>query len=447
MAVQATTVAGAGARGTGRVRLPAYVWCFVGSLVLSVFSGRTSELGLPIGPDRVLFGLGGLLLLLDPVAWHAHGRLRWRAVHTAMLAMLALAGWSALGAGTLTTPLGAFALLDRLLVPFLLFCLAPVVFATTAARDLLLKALTLLGLYLGLTAVFESLGPQSLVWPRYVLDESVGINFGRARGPFVASEAMGMALAECGFAAALAAVRFRTWWRVLSVVVVGLTAVGVLLALTRSVWVGTAVGVVLACLASRRLRRWLPAVLGAAAVALLLLLAVVPGLQDTVGERAGTTRSVDDRANTNAAALRVVDAHPLTGVGWLRFLDVGEDYVRQADDYPVTNVNIEVHNVVLGRAAELGLPGAALWVLCAALGPVAAALRRVREGTEAAQWRLVAIAATAMWLFPVMLSPNPYPLPNFLVWLFAGIALRPRLVDPGPAAVDLRTGAGTRSAS
>ena len=447
MPVQTTPVAAVAARAAGRERVPAYVWCFVGSLLLSVFSGRTSELGLPIGPDRVLFGLGGLLLLLDPVAWHAHGRLRWRTVHTLMLAMLVLASWSALGHGTLTTPLGFFALLDRLLVPFLLFCLAPVVFATTASRDLLLKALTVLGLYLGLTAVFEQLGPQSLVWPRYVLDDAVGINYGRARGPFVASEAMGMALAECGFAAALAAARFRSWWRLLSVVVMGLSTVGVLLALTRSVWVGTAVGVMLACLAAPRLRRWLPVLLAGGAVALLVLLAVVPGLQATVGERAVTTRSVDDRANTNAAALRVIDAQPLAGVGWLRFLDVGEDYVRQADDYPVTNVNIEVHNVVLGRAAELGIPGAALWVGCVALGPVAAGLRRVREGREAGQWRLLAIATTAMWLFPVMLSPNPYPLPNFLVWTFAGIALRPSLLAPARTTVDVRTHVDDRRTS
>jgi len=421
-------------------RQPAYVWCFVGSLLLSVFSGRTSELGLPIGPDRVLFGLGTLLLLLDPAAWHQHGRLRWRPVHGAIGALLVLATWSAISHGTLVTPLGFFALLDRLLVPFLLFCLAPVIFATTASRDLLLKSLTLLGLYLGLTAVFEKIGPQSLVWPRYILDPDVGIGFGRARGPFVASEAMGMALAECGFAAALAAARFRSIWRLLAIVVMGLSAVGVLLALTRSVWVGTGVGLVLACLASPRLRRWLPALLGAAALAVFVLLTAVPSLGEAVSERAGTTRSVDDRANTNAAALRVIEAHPVTGVGWLRFLDVGQDYVRQADDYPVTNVHIEVHNVVLGRAAELGVPGAALWVACVVLGPVAAALRRPRRSDqEDAHWRLVSIAITAMWLFPVMLSPNPYPLPNFLVWTVAGIALRPSLLAQEPASQSTRS--------
>jgi len=413
--------------GTGH---PAYVWCFTGSLLLSIFSGHSGDLGLPIGPDRMLFGLGCLLLLLDPVAWHASGRLRWRGVHTVMVAMLALAAWSGAAHSTLLSSLGFFAFLDRLLVPFLLFCLAPVVYATPQRRDLLLKCLTLLGLYLGVTAILEQVGPTSLVWPRYVVDQAVGINWGRARGPFVASEAMGMALAQCGFAAAVLAARHRGAWRALAVVVLPLSVCGVFLCLTRSVWVGFTLGVVLACLASPQLRRWLPLVLAGGAVALGVLVAAVPSLQQVASERAGTTRSVDDRSNTNEAALRVVSEHPLAGVGWLRFIDVGSDYVRQADDYPVTNVTIEVHNVVLSRAAELGLPGAALWVGCILLGPASAALRRRGRDEDAGQWKLLAIAGTTMWLFPEMLSPNPYPFPNFVVWTMAGIALRTHLLRP-----------------
>ncbi|GAA4976419.1 O-antigen ligase family protein [Kineococcus glutinatus] len=420
---------------------PAYVWCFVGSLVLSVFSGQTSGLGLPVGPDRLLFGAGMLLLLLDPVAWRAGGRPRLRAVHVVMAATAALTAWSAAAHGTLLTPYGFFALLDRLVVPFLLLCVAPVVFATTARRDLLLRSLVLVGLYLELTALFEKAGPASLVWPRYILDPTVGIGFGRARGPFVASEAMGMAIALCAFAAVLGTARFRGGWRAVSLVVVVLAPAGVVLPLTRSVWLGTAVAVVVTCLVSARLRRWLPLVLAGGAVAVLTVLAAVPGLQESVTERAGTTRSVDDRSNTNVAALRVVQEHPLTGVGWVRFIEVSPDFVRQSANYPVTSVRIEAHNVVLARAAELGLPGAALWVAAALLGPAAAALRRPR-GAEHGQWRLLAVASVCLWTFPVLLSPNPYPFPNFLVWTIAGIALRPHLVtgDLGSGGVPVRRG-------
>jgi len=48
---------------------PAYVWCFVLALPLAAFSGSWELLGIRIGPDRLLFGAGLVLLLLDPWAW------------------------------------------------------------------------------------------------------------------------------------------------------------------------------------------------------------------------------------------------------------------------------------------------------------------------------------------------------------------------------------------
>lgn len=421
---------------TGPAR-PAYLWCLLGVIVSNIFSGHWSAFHLPVGLDRMFFGLGMVLLILDPWAWRRTG-LRLRPVHVAMFALLTIATVSAAGHSTLFNSYGLFALLDRLIVPFLLFCVAPVVFCTPARRDLLLKTLTLLGLYLGFTALMETLHVWSLVFPRYISDPGVGIQFGRARGPFVASEAMGMACSACAFAAAAGVVRFRGLWRAVSVLVVVLAAAGALESLTRSVWVGTVLGIVVAMVGSKGTRKFLPAVLAVVAVAVVALLAYVPGLSDSVDQRAGTTRSVMDRQNTNAAAVRVVEAHPLTGVGWVKFIDVSPDWVRQADDYPITNVTIEVHNVVLGRAAELGIPGAAAFVLAILLGPVRAVFQtRYSPGQpDLLAWRSISTAMTAVWLVTIMLSPTPYPLPNTLVWMLAGVALIPYLTKESTSVPD-----------
>ncbi|WP_369052481.1 O-antigen ligase family protein [Kineococcus terrestris] len=408
-------------------RAPAYVWCFLATIVFNVFSGHWDRLGAPVGLDRIAFAGGVLLLVLDPWAWHQR-RLRLRPVHVAVVGLVAVAVLSAIAHDTLLGNYGLFALLDRIVVPFAMFCLAPVVFSTAARRALLLKTLVLLGLYLGVTALLETLQLWSFVFPSYIADPDVGIQFGRARGPFAASEAMGMACAACFFAAGLAVVRFRGGWRLLSAAVLALSGGGVLLSLTRSVWVGLVLGVLAVMLIDRRLRRFTPVALLGGAALVAVLLATVPGLQDSVDERAGTTRSVLDRLNTNAAALRVVEQEPLTGVGWTRFVDVASTWVRQADDYPITNVAIEVHNVPLSRAAELGIPGAALFLACIAFGPVRAAFQRGRRD-ELADWRYVSIGMTAVWLVTIMLSPVPYPLPNTLTWLLAGIALIPYLSE------------------
>jgi O-antigen ligase len=338
--------------------------------------------------------------------------------------MLGTVAWvigSALAAGSLRTSYGFFALLDRIVLPFVFFVVAGRVFGLARSRHLLLRVLVLLGLYLGVTAFFEVVGPHALVFPGYVTDPDVGISFGRARGPFLASDADGLVMVVCGAAAGLAFVRWRGTWRLVALAASLACALGALLTLTRSIWVGAVLGLVLAGLAAPRARRWLPVVLVVVGIGVVTALSVLPDLQQDAASRAADARSLYDRQNTNAAAVRAVEEHPLTGVGWMRFVDVSADYVRQSDDYPITNIDIEVHNVVLGRAAELGLPGALLWVLCLVAGPVRAAVRRVADPPDIAGWRLVLVASLGCWLVAIMFSPVPYPLPNFLVWLLGGM--------------------------
>jgi putative inorganic carbon (hco3(-)) transporter len=399
---------------------------FIASLLASVLSGYSGLVGLPFPPDRLLFAAGAFLLLLDGHL-HASGRLRWRWVHGFMIATVAWAAWSASVHGTLQTSYGAFALLDRLVIPFAFLVLGPVLFAEERDRIRLLKALIALGAYLGLTAIFEIAGLDSLVFPRYTTDPDVGIHFGRARGPFAGAEANGMAMAACLFASALAVSRLRGMWRVAAVCVIALSSVGILLTLTRSVWLGTIAGILIVSVMTPSLRRWLPLIIGGGVAAMAGLLVAVPALTDVLVERLTTERSVYDRQNTNAAALRMIAEHPIDGVGWVRFVDLSPDWVRQADLYPVTNVAIEVHNVVLARAAELGLVGAFLWCAAVLAGPAMAVLRTSAD-RELAPWRMIFVGYGCVWLTCIMLSPVPYPLPNYLIWLLAGISLRDYLV-------------------
>ena len=400
-------------------RTPAYVLLFLAGLVLSMFSGNSKLLGLPVAPDRVLFGLS--LLLLASKGQLA-GVLRGRGGLAALMA--ATITWvvgSALVAGTLFTNYGLFALIDRILLPFVFFLLAGVLFRDVRSRNLLLRVLVLIGLYLGLTAFFEVVGPHSLVVPGYIMDPDVGIQFGRARGPFVTSDADGLVMVASLAAGVLGWVRWRGVWRWTAAATCLTCSLGALLTLTRSIWLGAALGLTLAGLAAPRLRRWLPLVLVALGIGVVVALGTLPGLHDDATARAATSRSLEDRANTNSAALRVVEQRPLTGVGWMRFIDVSQDYVRQSDEFPITNIHIEVHNVVLGRAAELGLPGAALWVLCLLAGPVAAAVRPLSGPQDVEEWRLVLLAALTCWVVTIMVSPVPYPLANYLVWLLGGL--------------------------
>lgn len=418
-------------------------WLCLAGLVTTMFAGQTRYLGWPFAPNRILLALALLALFHERTRRRPEaepGARTWPQWEPAALAMAALLLWatgSAIAAGTLHTSLGFYALLDRLAFPFLFFFAGPWIFRTPQQRDLLLKVLVLIGLYLGATAFFEVIGPKSLIRPRFIDDPALGIHYGRARGPFLSAEPDGLIMLTCAFAAWYAVVRLRWWWQPVALASAGLASLGCLLTLTRSIWLGFVLAVAVAAFREPRIRRWFPAVGLALVLGLLAALTSLPGLQHQVDDRAQTESSLYDRASTNHAAVRMVAEHPVFGVGWVRFVDANQDYVRQSDDLPIGYTRIEAHNVFLGRAAELGLPGVALFVICVLLGPVRALRRtgadpprkvfdRVVGAAEPGGWYMIAAAGTAGWLCVLMFSPAPYPLPNLMVWLLASLALADR---------------------
>ncbi|GMA38726.1 O-antigen ligase family protein [Mobilicoccus caccae] len=399
--------------------VPFAFYVLLAALLLNVFSGRWSDMGLPLGPDRLLFAGGLILLLLDPRI----PRPRPRLLHAAMLLFTTWAGASMILHDALDTN-AIYAVLDRVAMPFLLFATAPMFLRGALERLLFLRGLTLLGVYLTITAFLETAGLTGLLFPRYIaVFENVPTlsdQAARAGGPFVSGEANGMALALCAVAAFLLARLDRRAWRVLGLVVGPLAVAASVLSLTRSVWLGVALAAIAVVATRRALWQWVPLMVIAGALLAVVGLAAVPDVADNILERGSTSRSLDDRQNSNVAAVRAIADDPVTGVGWAQFVEVGPDWVRQAEDYPVTTVNIEVHNVLLSRAAELGVPAALLFIGILLAGPVAAICRRRRD-PEAEDWRTATMAAGLIWFVPAMTSPIPYPFPTFVVFTLAGL--------------------------
>lgn len=414
---------------------PAYVWTFILFLVTDIYSGYTKNLGLPIGPDRIFFGVTLVLLVLDPRA--DLQRLRFRALHVVAFIVVCAAGLSALEVGTLQTSLGLFALLDRLIVPYITGFLAPVIFRDAKDRDLLAKALGLLGIYLGFLAFCEVIGPHALVWPRYIQNPNLGDHFGRARGPFLESESDGLAMLGCTYCSIWLFGLASRRWRIVGAVCCVLCVLGGVLTLTRSIWIGMVLGPIVVAVLDKRLRRPLAIAAVVAAVGVTGALAVSGSLRSKVSERAGYSRSVYDRQNTDVAAFRAIREHPLFGIGWLKFIDESEDYVRQNPNYPITSTDIEIHNVFLSRITELGIPIGLLWIVSLLMGPGLAWLRG--PPFDGGIWRLILVAYSCAWVTCAMLSPVSYPLPNVLIWLFAGLALSDYLLWPSSTPQDPAT--------
>jgi O-antigen ligase len=332
--------------------------------------------------------------------------------------LLAYAGVNATLTGTLTGNEPFFGLLDYFgVVPFALFLLAPAAFPGPRERRLLLGTLVGVGIYLGITALLETTGPSGLVFPAYIADPTVGIHFGRARGPFVEAAGNGLALFMCGVACALALALWRRhrWIPALGLLLCGL---GIEFTLTRQVWLAAGVATIVAMLAHRRLRAWaVPTAVVGAAVAVAAL-TLVPGLSRKADERVASQRPVWDRLNSDDAALRMIADRPLAGFGWYRFGDASRDFYRLAPDRPLTTVG-RPHNVFLGFAAELGVFAVLAWVACLAAALVSALRRRGPPSLDA--WRAGLVAVAVAWLIVANFTPMGYAFVHSVLWLWAGL--------------------------
>jgi putative inorganic carbon (HCO3(-)) transporter len=362
---------------------------------------------------------------------HRDGRLQTRPVDW----LLALAAFYAVMSGVLAGSLDEshprFLLLDRFgLLPFMVFFVAPFAFRTERDRRVLLGALVVMGLYLGLDALLETTGPRSVLVPGYINDPLQGIHFDRARGPFLEAGAMGIALYAGAVASAIAFVKWvNPERRLFALLVVGLCSVGVVLTLTRAVWLAALIATPVALLTARETRRWIVPIALTGLVVVLGALAVVPGLQARADKRAADKTPIWDRQNSNAAAVRMFEDRPLTGFGWGRFSTKSGPYYRQSQDYPLSDVE-DLHNVYLSTAVELGGPGAFIW-LVAVLTAIGSAVVR-RGPPELRPWKIGLVAIAVAMAVSYATTPFAYVFPTLLLWMWAGVAWGPR---PEPRAV------------
>jgi O-antigen ligase len=229
------------------------------------------------------------------------------------------------------------------------------------------RGLLFFGIYLAVTAICETADLSAFVFPRYISDPTVGLHFGRARGPFVHSVTMGFVLSTCFAVALVAWPRAQQLGRVWLVGLAALFALAQYLTYTRSVWMGAAaiVFVVVGLLASREWRPWFIA--GLTFASLVVVAAKWESLLEFKRDEGLSSRETAD-----SARLRPVMAY----IAWQMFLDrpiqgcgLGR-YIVDKDEYlsdRSTELRLELargygpHNQFLALLTETGLIGVGLF--------------------------------------------------------------------------------------
>jgi O-antigen ligase len=252
---------------------------------------------------------------------------------------------------------GASVLAAKVIVPFALFHVAQLVFTNgKRLQQFELFALVVLA-YLTFTAIAFLGGANWLIFPRFILDESLGYHADRARGPLLQAVANGVSINLLGLLAFHAYRRGRLRGAN-ALFLLASVPVAILATMTRAVWLSFAASGLALILLSKSCTRC------RACIAVLLLsglgVAAVLGsdkLGGALNDRLGERGPVDYREAVLAGGWQMFLERPVLGWGFHQMPSALPRFVRGYHEkllYP--------HNTYLELLVEHGVVGLLLYL-------------------------------------------------------------------------------------
>ena len=243
---------------------------------------------------------------------------------------------------------------SKFIVPFALFHLAVLVFRGASRRRHFEVFVIFALAYLVFIAIAFLADARSLIFPRFILDESLGFHADRARGPFLQAVANGVSLNILGILVIALPQERKTVVRLLWLVL----PLAVLATMTRAVWISFAVSTIV--LGFRLVERRLQAVCTLLAV-VGLLVGLAIGLSNTslktaLWDRTGERGPVEARLAVYDAGWAMFQERPFTG--WTAG-GMYAELARRMEGYHLRT--FYVHNTYLALLVEFGVPGLALY--------------------------------------------------------------------------------------
>jgi O-antigen ligase len=243
---------------------------------------------------------------------------------------------------------------SKYIVPFTLFHAAVLIYRGASQRKHFEVFVILALSYLIFIALAFLADARSLIFPRFILDESLGFHADRARGPFLQAVANGVSLNILGIL--LIALR-----RKLTTVVILLwilLPLAIFATMTRAVWISFAVSTLL--LGWRLVERRLQAVCTLLVIAGLTIGLAIGvsnrSLRTAVGDRTEERGPVDARFAVYTAGWTMFQEHPLTG--WPA-RGMYAELARRMEGFHLRS--FYVHNTYLALLVEFGVPGLTLY--------------------------------------------------------------------------------------
>jgi putative inorganic carbon (HCO3(-)) transporter len=336
-----------------------------------------------------------------------------------MLFLLLLGVWGVMTHAYDTQALSLLA--AKWLVPFVLFHIASFVFSDERGLHRLELYLLVVLAYLAAISVFFLFGAESLIYPRFILDESIGIHADRARGPFLQAVANGLSLNILGIFA-LDAYRGDRLKRFAAGGLFLAVPVALLATKTRAIWLSAAVSILWIAFTCRDQK------LGRAARTLCVMTAVgVCGAlvyqinSDSLAERLADRSPVDFRSEIYQAGVQMFLEKPLTG--WGADADLQPEIEKRVSSFRPEHYVF--HNTYLELAAQRGLLGLGLYawlIICLfRLGSLQSGARNENPGFLDIRFRTLWPVIVGVYVINASVVVMNYQFVNAFVFTIAGI--------------------------
>lgn len=354
-------------------------WCTMGRLIVAVciwfvlvicFDEEFWRAEIPFFFNVTLSRLFIVVLGMMWLAMWALGRSRLRFPRPVLPLMIAILMYFTASAAITGFQSVAIASVHYRLIGGYWFAFAMFFFMLHAIRQerdirLVLVFLFCLGLYLTFTGWCEYLEIWSLVFPRYIADSTVGIHWGRVRGPFVVSATMGVALTFCFFSNLLLARRVSEPLRMPVYLATLLMLPPIFWTQTRSVWLGFLIAAIVWILFNGRHWKRTASITVLAALALVVLVVNFENFSSRERSRGGVmdTDPIYLRIGLGMITWEMFTDRPLLGSGFGHFRDVAPGYARDVASpyYHFASPAME-HNSFFSILADTGLVGLGLYV-------------------------------------------------------------------------------------
>lgn len=254
-------------------------------------------------------------------------------------------------------------ILIQMALPLLLYRVGRHAFDRAAVVRALLWTILILAAYSAAMSIMQFTGPTELVWPRYIVEDTVWPD--RASGVFRQPNVNGWLLA-LGLAIAMLLLSRRsepTWRRWFAFVVAIACGCGIYLTHTRVAWLSGVVVLIIGALLARGYRKGFIVAICLVASAVAVNWSAFASTDRKAGG-VGSVNEVQDRLNANQTALWAFTRKPFAGWGIGRFQAVNTYHHQQwAPDVPwIRGYGAAAHETELGILVEVGVIGFALYV-------------------------------------------------------------------------------------